>query len=196
MLKLSAAYSHFKLIAIDPGLNNIGIAIFEASLNPFKIVRINAQTLQSHRVVENDGLDDECFPERAVKRYRMLNAYRSILERELPHRVVCESPFFDRRKPGSFAILTEIMVGLFDTLISFNPNIPFSTVEPLLVKHTLGVAGQKGKDVVREAMVKQKDLLSVLSQDINKLDEHAIDAIGVGYTYLLRKTDFINQKEK
>ena len=194
MLVHDKSLEEFCFIAIDPGLNNTGIAIFYVKANPFEILSITASTLKSDRLIDDSGLDDEDFTERLHKRYKMGNALKRILEETNPCIVVSESPFFDRRKPNSFAVLTEVLTTLFDTVVNYNPLIRFSMVEPLLVKKVLGVAGQKGKEVVREAMSKEKELIQALSCPLEHLDEHAIDAVGVGYTYLVKKSGLVLEK--
>ena len=185
-----AHYDRLTLLAIDPGLHNIGLAVYQIRLAPYAIESIHAETLRSVRVTDVSGLDDEDFAERVRIRYSMRSAFRTYVETVQPQLVVSESPFFDRRKPGSFAILTEIMTGLFDTVAEVNPLIRFSVVEPQLVKKVLGVAGQKGKDVVREAMGKTSRIMDVLTNPLDHLDEHSIDSIAVGYAYLVKKSDF------
>ncbi len=194
MLVHDKSLEEFCFIAIDPGLNNTGIAIFYVKVNPFEILSITASTLREDRLIDNSGLDDEDFTERLHKRYKMGNALKRILEETNPCVVVSESPFFDRRKPGSFAVLTEVLTTLFDTVVNYNPLIRFSMVEPLLVKKILGVAGQKGKEVVREAMSKETLVIQALSSPLEHLDEHAVDAVGVGYTYLLKKSGLVQEK--
>ena len=176
------------ILAIDPGLHNIGLSVFQVGLNPSKILSISAETLKSTRVIDASGLDDDDFIERVHIRYSMRSAFRHYVESVNPSLVVSESPFFDRRKPGSFAILTEIMTGLFDTVTEVNPMIRFSVLAPQLVKMVLGVAGQKGKDVVREAMRQTEPIMSVLQQPLDHLDEHSVDSTAVGYAFLLRKS--------
>lgn len=194
MLVHDKSLEEFCFIAIDPGLNNTGIAIFYVKVNPFEILSITASTLRADRLLDDTGLDDEDFTERLHKRYKMGNALKRILEETNPCVVVSESPFFDRRKPGSFAVLTEVLTTLFDTVVNYNPLIRFSMVEPLLVKKVLGVAGQKGKEVVREAMSKETLVIQALSSPLEHLDEHAVDAVGVGYTYLLKKSGLVQEK--
>lgn len=189
MLYTDPSYEKLCLMAIDPGLNNTGIAIFQLDLKPVKIVSIEAWTIQADKLIDDCGLDDEDFIERLHKRHNLGHALRGILKNYQPSWVVSESPFFDRFRPGSFAILTEVMTTILDTIVATDPGIRFSVVEPLVVKKVLGVAGQKGKEVVRDAMAKQTTLLSVLKTPLETLSEHAIDAIGVGYAFLLKKSD-------
>ena len=192
----TSSFQSFEFIAIDPGLNNTGVAVFNIQVKPFKIISIKAETLKADRLVDDSGLDDEDFAERIHKRYKLGHALEAFLNQYNPCIVVSESPFFDRRKPSSFAVLTEVITTLFDTVVNYNPLIRFSLVEPLLVKHTLGVAGQKGKDVVREAMEKETIILEALLDPLENLDEHSIDAIGVGYTWVKRRSGLISGEKK
>lgn len=180
-------YTQFKIIALDPGLNNIGVAIFDIEAYPLKIVRIHALTLKEERVLDTVTLDDDYTPDRTMKRGRMVAGVMKFIRAHDPISVVSESPFFNRLMPSSFAVLTEVINDIFKEILEYNNNIRLSTVEPLLVKHTLGVAGKKGKDVVREAMNTRKDILDLLDVELDFLDEHAIDAIGVGVTYFTRR---------
>lgn len=191
MLALSNHYDEFTLLALDPGLNNTGVAIFRIRRSPVEILSISAMTLKADKLVDSSGLDDEEYSEQIHKRYSMGAGLAELLEIHMPDQVASESPFFDRRKPGSFKILAEVLTTLFDTVVRYNKLAKFSTVEPLLVKKVLGVAGQKGKEVVREAMEKETKLLAVLQQPLERLDEHAIDAIGVGYTWLVKKSGLL-----
>lgn len=190
MLTLPKGLTRLTLIAIDPGLNNTGVAIYKLALNPFAILSIDAFTLRAQYLLDASGLDDEDYAERVHKRYSMANALKGIFLSEMPTVIACESPFFDRRKPSSFAVLTEVLVTFFDTAVEVNPGVRFTYVEPLLVKKVLGVAGQKGKEPVREAMEKQ-DFIDKLIQKVEDLDEHAIDAVGVGITYLKIKSGLL-----
>lgn len=194
MLTIDTHYNRFVLMAIDPGLNNMGVAVFTLQRSPFVILSITAETLKAEKLPDESGFDDESQSERLRKRYNLGAALRNRLELHRPDAVVSESPFFDRRKPGSFQVLTEVMTTLLDTVISYNPNTPFDYVPPLVVKKELGVAGQKGKEVVREAMAKCQPILDALVENLDDLDEHAIDGTGVGYTWLM--THFVRNKEK
>ncbi len=189
MLKADTHYQHCNLLAIDPGLNNIGLATYELSLVPFKINRIHASTLKEDRVIDDIVYDNETALERDYKRSRMVAAVMKHVVEVNPDIIICESPFFDRNKPGSFAILTEVILEIRQEISRFNDRIRFSFLAPQLVKKTLGVAGIKGKEIVRDAMEKQTHLLSALDQSIDDIDEHSIDAMTVGYTFILQNFD-------
>lgn len=182
------------LMSVDPGLHNIGVCVYKVDLRTPKFLSINAFTLKSARVLDTSCLDDDSFTEQVRIRYSMLNAFEEVLRKEMPDRVVSESPFFDSRKPGSFAILSIIVEGLFDRAVKVNPNTSFSLLAPQLVKSALGVAGIKGKEVVREAMEKTDSIMSVLETPIETLDEHGVDATAVGYAYFMKKSGLFSKE--
>lgn len=189
MLNPLSLKPEFKFISIDPGLNNSGVAVWTVCQEPFDILNIQAQTLKAARLVDHSGLDDEDHREAVHKRLAMGRALCLILEEVNPAWVVCESPFFNPMTPNSFAVLTEVLVTFYDTVMMFNPSIRFSQIPPLLVKKCLGVAGQKGKEVVKEALAKMA-YIEKLEQDIKFLDEHSIDAIAVGNAFLRERSIF------
>jgi len=189
-------HDQFTILAIDPGLHHIGLSVYKVQANPPSILSISAFTLHSHRVVDTSGLDDDDYIERVRIRHSMLRAFKGVVIDVMPDIAVSESPFFDRRKPGSFAILTEVMTGLFDTVVEVNPLIRFSTIAPQSVKQVLGVAGQKGKEVVIEAMAGFTEITDALDVDLNDLDEHGVDATGVGFAYYRTKSGLFPDKQK
>lgn len=184
-------YKNFSLVALDPGLNNIGVAHYDIDVSAKTIRSIQAYTLRSQKVPEVCGLDPELYTERILKKRNMMTCLAEALSYYKPHAVACESPFFDRRKPGSYSVLVEVLTAIHETVIDYDARVTLNMVEPLLVKNRLGVAGQKGKEVVKEALIKCNEIMSVLQNDVQTLDEHAIDAIAVGYTWLTRKTDIL-----
>lgn len=188
--------NRFTLLALDPGLNNIGVAFFEVQVEPAAILSIQAETLKADKMVDTSGLDLDDSTERLRKRYLMGRALKALLERFQPQVVACESPFFDRRKPGSFAVLSEVLTTLFDTVMAYDARMPFRLIEPLTAKAVLGVAGQKGKEVVAEAVGRLPQLTEVLDPHLCYLDEHAIDACAVGYTYLVRQSGLFDHWDR
>lgn len=180
-------YDVFTLLTMDPGLNNTGVAVFTVQVEPPKLLKIEAETLKAERLIDTSGLDDEDYAARVHKRYAMKSALRLFLKHYRPDVTACESPFFDRRKPGSFAVLSEVLTSLFDTVTEHHPSVHFNLIEPLTAKAVLGVAGQKGKEVVKVAVSELPEVIEALEGELDELDEHSIDAIGIGVTYLVRR---------
>lgn len=189
-------FALLRILAIDPGLNNTGISIFDVAVSPFKILKIHSFTLKADYLIDRSGLSDESFSERMHKRFSAREAIVGITKSYRPSVVVSESPFFDRKRPSSFATLVEVITTYFDAIVAVDPLITFSIVEPLLVKKVLGVAGQKGKEVVIEAVSKLEVLREALDVPFKNLDDHAVDSIAVGYAWLTEKSGLIEKEKK
>jgi hypothetical protein len=54
----------------------------------------------------------------------------------------------------------------------------------MVVKKAVGAAMSSNKGSVKDAVIANALLMSVLKTDIHSLDEHAIDSIAVGYAFL------------
>lgn len=188
MFPIPDHYTKFRLMAVDPGLNNIGTAIFDIDLEPKpKITRIVAETLKSDRVSRVCDYDSDLVDDAFIRKQNMISATLLLCRQYRPDIFVIESPFFDRNRPSSFAILSEIMFGLFSGVLEIDPNTVLQKYAPQYIKAVLGVAGIKGKEVVKEALSGVEVVTSVLTPDVSVLDEHSIDAAAIGYTYLVRE---------
>lgn len=174
-------------MSMDPGLNNIGIAIFDIETQPLRITQITAQTLQEDKVVNRISADEDLFPEQFRKRLRMQAAVLSIFKETQPEIFVSESPFFNPKMPSSFQILTKVIEGIFEQTYRENNYVLQGLIEPLTAKKQFGIAGQKGKEVVKDAVGRELRIMDVLVEDLEKLSEHAIDAIIVGYTFIQQR---------
>lgn len=185
------------MLSIDPGLNNVGVAIYRMQVHPtFEINKIEAFTLSAPKLVDDCGLDDEDYSERTIKRHVIISHFKKILSEYCPDVVTSESPFFNPKMPNSFAVLTEVIASLFDQVILFNPRCVFSVIPPKLVKKTFGIAGKIGKDVVKEAVSRVPAVMDVLVNDISRLDEHSVDAVAVGYSWIVEKTNFLRNADE
>lgn len=190
-------YQRFKMVTQDPGLNNIGLAVFNVVFDdrtPY-IESIYAETLTTKNVKEITGYDVDLTEEQFVKKKNMVASVAKFVQDENPCIFVTETAFFDRLHPTSYAILSTIISEVFDEVLQHDPNIVLGKLAPKAVKKVFGIAGQKGKDPVKDAVVCVKEITDVLTVDIETLSEHAIDAIAIGYAYLV-DTLCLKLKEK
>lgn len=183
-LMIPEHFKIYKIVSIDPGLNNLGIAIFDLDYSTRTIVRIEAFTLVNEKLQDDSGLDEETHSERSIKLMKLRNVIQELMYNIRPCMVACESPFYSSFRPTAYAALVEVIRMIQLAIIDFNVNIPFYQVEPLLVKKHIGAGMTKGKIDVKLAVNNKPELMNVLVNDINRLDEHSIDAIAVGYTFL------------
>jgi hypothetical protein len=101
-----------------------------------------------------------------------------------PVAIVCEAPFYNRFRPAAFAPLAELLQGLRIQTQHYNPWIYFYTIDPSTVKKSIGAGHISGKDEVRDAILKHTELVNSSTIPLCQLDEHAIDSLAVGLTYV------------
>ena len=140
----------FNALFLDPGLNNTGVSVYRVDQYECKVLSIEAGTLKAIRLIDDSGIDDEVHEERVIKRLQMGRGLRTWLETYHPDIVVTESPFFDRKKPNSFQILSEVLTTLYDEVLRYNRMVRFQKLAPQAVKKSLGVAESKGKRSLRK----------------------------------------------
>jgi hypothetical protein len=93
----------------------------------------------------------------------------------------------NKLQPSAYGPLVSVMTILQDALVQYCPGNPFYITQPQQVKKAVGVAGKKGKGVIKQAIEKIPELMEALKAGQTKLDElddNAIDSIAVGYSAL------------
>ena len=183
-LVLTDCYNSYRLIGIDPGLNHVGIAIFDIETATGYIRSIEAYTEHIDKLYDDTGLNVDILSNRTIKLYKLRGLIGRLLQRVGACVVACESPFYNPRMPMAFGALVEVMLTIHSAIIDYNQNIPFIKIPPLVVKSVVGAGATKGKLDVKACIKGIDEIVSVLRCDIEALDEHSIDSIGVGYSFL------------
>lgn len=184
MLHVPDFYNNFNILAIDPGLNNTGISIYNCSGDISNFNSIYAYSLNTNKIQETDFVDDFYHTERLMKVTRMKQALWNTLHQTNPCLVICESPFFNRLMPSAYQALVQVISAYQHAVMEYNQNIPFYFIEPLIVKKKIGAGFTSGKISVKEMVINNKDIMNKLLVNIDNLDEHAIDAIAIAYGYI------------
>ncbi len=177
----------YTMIAIDPGSNITGVSRFDIDVRNKKILSIRTWRIDVNKLKNDTGLPEEMFSERMIRYYKLRNEFIRILHRENPHYVAYEGPFMNKLQPSAYGPLVSVMTILQDALVQYCPGNPFYITQPQQVKKAVGVAGKKGKGVIKEAIEKIPELMEALKAGQTKLDElddNAIDSIAVGYSAL------------
>lgn len=190
MLKRPENYHLFRLMAADPGLNNTGVAEIIFNLDTNRIESIYAETLMNDYLVQDSGVSLDTHAERTHKLLVMKHGFSGFVEDFDAQAIACEAPFFDRFRPMAYGYLLEVVNNLREAVIDFDPHVTFTEISPLSVKSAIGakaVANDtlKGKELVKAAIQLIPEVMDALQMDFDTLTEHAIDAIAVGYAYLL-----------
>ena len=168
------------ILAIDPGLNNIGFSHLLYNHPNSSISSISAHTFKPEPTVPAYHLS-EYLDDRTIKLLSIKDYFSSLLTSTHFDLIVCEAPFFYASKPGAYRALVEVISVFKQYLADTNPITPFIQLEPLLVKRYVKSLNISNKDSTKEALY----LLNLHNYiDLNTLDEHSVDAISIGYAFL------------
>jgi len=193
-------YHLFRLMAADPGLNNTGVAEIIFNTETSRIESIYAETLVNDYLIQASGVSQSVHTERTHKLLVMKHGFSGFVEDFGAHAVACEAPFFNRLRPMAYGYLVEVVNNLREAVIDYDPEVTFTEIPPLSVKSSIGAKAVKndtlkGKEVVKLAVSAIPEIVDALSVDIDELTEHAIDAVAVGYAYLVMN-GFIKDPKK
>ena len=174
----------FKLLAIDPGTNQMGISIFDLDVKAFKILKIKSWTVYPDRLENHTGMVEELHLNPFLKRMKVCETIGKILVEERIHQVAYEAPFMNRRQPSAYGPLVALMTMVQLSVLRYGQDIEFNIYPPLTVKKAVGVAGKKGKEIITQAIRGIPELMAALKEgncELDDLDNNAVDSIAVGY---------------
>lgn len=173
-----------RLFAIDPGTNFLGLSVFFIDPQTFEIKEIISQTIVVEHIEYDDTDPAQTYGARFIKMLKIKQAYEAYLAQYRPSIIVCEAPFYNRLRPSAFAPLVETLQTLKLSTYALLPQAEFLMVEPTVVKKGIGAHYIADKDAMRQAVLARTDLQALSKRDFATLDEHAIDSVAIGYTYL------------
>ena len=99
-----------------------------------------------------------------------------------PDKIVSESPYLGKF-PASFAALVELLYAFRLTVFDYNPSIYMFTIDPPTVKKHMGVKGTSSDKTLMQQGLKKKKI-NYNEYRFLDLDEHAVDAMCVGLTFV------------
>lgn len=191
-----------RIVCVDPGIN-LGVSCLEVDVTTKQITTLDTHTLSLNDIanahysemVESQGL----VVTRIVVIEDALKKYASFW---LPDFIVHETAFsaHGRRFGGSiesFASLRENILGIKLAACRYDPTLPVIAVNPSTVKYC--VVGEKSddKNQMKLGLLSKTDL-DLSSVNVDELDQHAIDSIGIGYTFIQKQIfgDSENERSK
>jgi len=182
-------FNTYTVMGIDPGLSNTGVATFELTYGTDEIVKIEAFTLVNDKLLDLSGVDDETHLERTVKLFKLKQAFLYVLANTNPAIIASESPFFNKKFPGAYAPLVEVMNVLLMSIVEWNNNVKYYTFAPSTTKQAIGARPVKNnteeqKKEIQRAILAYPNLLNVLVTPVEQLSQHAFDAIAAGITLI------------
>jgi Holliday junction resolvasome RuvABC endonuclease subunit len=165
-------------MGVDPGTNYCGVAIFDIDDKTFKIKSLENMLVNLTKPkydIENSNL---LFPRLNILYKTFTNIYKDY---DI-YWLAIEAAFINRLRPAAYGpIVTSIYCIKKAFLDSYNLN---NIVEypPTVVKQSISEYGQATKDGMYDAVNGILELKHLFN--IDKISEHEIDAIGMGYTLI------------
>lgn len=173
--------SLFRIVAIDPGTNALGLAVLDADIATGHLFVKDALTIDVARFINRYPQVATVHGDRVAKLYGVERALMKYFMAWQPARVVSEAPYMGRF-PQAFGALVECVTAIRRALMNYNRSLPLASLDPATVKKSIGVSGKSGdKEAILPALKKRTDITFLI--DVDALDEHARDAIAVGYAY-------------
>ena len=173
-----------RIVGIDPGTSTLGFSVLDVNLDTRLVEVVFVKTLKSTKEVDLDHILTVNHGNRMVKIDFLYNAIYRLLWQFHPHMLIAEAPFMGRFA-ASYAALVEVRKGIIQAAADYNPGMFFETIEPLNVKAAVGVRldkkTRKDKMAVKKAIATIPNLTWANGFSLDPLDEHSVDAIGVGY---------------
>lgn len=174
----------FKIVSIDPGTDALGLAILDVSFDNFEIIKTRASTIIASKLVSEDSWLAQVHNYRTARIYKLKEILlKRFIDLE-PAIVVCESPFFNPRRPGAFAPLVEILAAIRGAVIEYDSWKPLNLIDPSTIKKSVNAPGNADKTVVKKCVMALTDINFDGDVPIEDLDEHSYDAIAVGYCHV------------
>lgn len=168
-----------RILALDPGTDTMGVAFFELCFESKKIHLTYATTYSADRYANLEGSAWAALGNRLAKLQWHDENLTKLLHQWRPHVVASEAPFMGRF-PQAYAALVQCCNVISNAVYWYDPSQFVWFVDPPTAKGAVGALVRKGsKENVQESVRSLKDLDVLV--DLTTLDEHAYDAVAVGY---------------
>lgn len=179
MFTLPESTEPLRVLAIDPGSYNTGIAQLEWNYVTESIEVCNAFTLKFPDSGPSYLHIRELTAPRIARLHQMEDELTEIMDEFKPHLVIAESNYMGRFA-DAYATLVECVAVIRNVLYRYDPTMPLLQVDPPTAKKDAGVKGRRSEKIDVAIALKQRKEI-VWSVNIDDLDEHSVDAVAVGY---------------
>jgi Holliday junction resolvasome RuvABC endonuclease subunit len=180
-----------KLLTIDPGINNCGISIIEYSHNnliynkDFKVLDTSL-VKNARKFTDTEKEIEVKHGNRTVKVLAILDKVNEFLAANPDIKnIIIEAPFYNALTPMAYGSILEVILSIKYSII-VPRDLSLKLIEPLLIKKMFTNNRLASKDAMKQFLFSKKGNKEItIDIDLNTLSEHEIDAIAVGYVYLL-----------
>lgn len=169
---------YITILAIDPGTITLGFAVYKLDIVTLEIKDVFAWTIDATRLSYFDPMIIDIHGEKFARIMAIKRNFKGVLECYKPLAIVCETPFFNMRRPSAAGPLYELFATLEQTVYEWDNFKPLYKVDPKTAKKAVKAAHNAKKEDIRAALKKIPELDIA---NIDLLDEHSNDALAVGY---------------
>ena len=174
---------NFTILGIDPGTTFTGFCVITADIEELTLVHASAWSVNAGRLSYYDPMEAEGRSDRFARISALMKYFRGVLNTYNPLFTCSETPFFNRKFPGAYGPLVEVVAGFETVLRDWDYAKTLAKIPPSNVKLAVGAAKLKGKTPVKEAVCSIPELQQALP---HLLDEHGLDALAVAYSQLVK----------
>lgn len=170
----------YRMLGVDNGSSNLGVVVIDLDLRSGVYTLLYAETFVADRMIRNHRGSLASHTPRWVRERTLQDAFADSLVRWRPNAVPVENAFFQPGRVTSFEVLTEMKVLLRLALEDFDPSMDLILVSPGEAKRAVQPSDFTMKKVViRDCILRLKQLRCSNGIDLNTLSEHEYDGIAV-----------------
>lgn len=172
------------ILAVDPGINNCGLSVLD--LESDFVVTETWLVKNARKFTDDEKIVETKFGNRTVKVLAIINKIKELLETyPIIDKIIIEAPFYNALTPMAYGSLLEVIFSI-KYLVIVPMNMDMKLIEPLLVKKLFSGQHIAKKEVMKQFLIKKRDNGDIkFTGDIEKLSEHEIDSVAVGYVHYL-----------
>lgn len=172
---MSKPVDTFTILSLDPGTGFTGYGLITAKIETLDMVQAKAWTVDAHTLIKPDDWDVKMYGERFARVKQHGTMLRKFLLEYDPLVVVCESPFYNPRRPTAYGALLEVVLTIRETLYNWDRWMILHQIDPATAKKSIGVPGNSGdKALVKKKLLELPEFKNIGLEDF---DEHSADAL-------------------
>lgn len=187
---------YIKIMAIDPGLNALGVSLGYYYNQKNKFIIQEYMTIHSNDQAKKEKRADFKMYGNLISLFTCEEAIHSLMEKWEPEFIVSEDAFYNPRMPNAFLSLKLCINAIQRVLYQYNKVL--YRIPPTVIKQTIFGNGMASKAAVQEGIMNHDDIgfKEAKKKHVNRLIEHEADSIAIGYAFIqLLLPDILMQRE-
>ena len=165
----------FNIVGVDPGSNYVGVSVLNINSSTFQINSIASETINLSKIKSRTEPNYDI----TYKMDNLLQYLISLFNTIIPSVVSIENPFMFSKRPGAVIPLAKSLAIIEQAAITYNDGVLIYRISPSEVKNAIGAKGNADKDTMLTTLEHHSILRHYI--DIERMSEHEIDAVAMGY---------------